>query len=149
MLTTNKNEAGFTAASLPDGLITASNYDPWIVQPALGSSRASTFLSAPYYNPNNPNLVQPYDNDEDLYKQVIDRSGTDQMWKCAGWDFAKRWTGAGGKIWVGEFELGATYAGSEGLPYCTNKGRVCHQDEIYILVMCLYLHYLPPADVFV
>ena len=59
--------------------------------------------------------------------------GTDQIWRCATWTFARNWVGNGGKAYVGEYKVGATYPGNEEVPFCTTGGAVCHQDDIEIV----------------
>jgi len=39
----------------------------------------------------------------------------------------------GGTAYVGKYLVGATYPGNEGVPYCTQPGIVCHQDDIEIV----------------
>jgi len=56
---------------------------------------------------------------------------TDATWRCAGRDVARRWAGAGGEVWVGEWEMGVTYPDNAGGDYCTSNGTVCHEDDIF------------------
>ncbi|CAG8632818.1 14576_t:CDS:2, partial [Acaulospora colombiana] len=59
--------------------------------------------------------------------------GTDGVWRCPNYQFARTWANNGGNIWVGEFTKGATYPDNTGLSYCTADGHVCHEDDIQIV----------------
>jgi len=87
MLTTVLNEAG---PSIYGGFKTslASDSLAYITQLSLGSDRTSTVMGSPYYD------IAASDAREPL--QVL---GTDYMWKCSTWSFARNWVQNGGKAY--------------------------------------------------
>jgi hypothetical protein len=100
----------------------------------FGDQRTEIILSSPYYP---ASLSLTGDIREQL--QVI---GTDYLWKCSGWTFARNWVQHGGSAYVAEYSVGASYPGNEATPYCTEAGKVCHQDDIMIVVSpFLYEHF--------
>jgi carboxylesterase type B len=60
--------------------------------------------------------------------------GTDGIWRCPAYTFAREWAAAGAKVYVGEYVVGSSYPGNEEVPACTIPGVVCHQDDIMIVV---------------
>lgn len=90
----------------------------------LGDSRAATVADSSFY---------PVYSDEDarIPLQVL---GTDYVWRCPTWTFARNWISNGGSAYVGLYTVGATYPGNEEIPFCTEAGSVCHQDDIEIVV---------------
>ncbi|KAF8892430.1 Alpha/Beta hydrolase protein [Infundibulicybe gibba] len=93
----------------------------------FGPDRTNTILSSPHYPPTPPALGLP---DARVQLQLI---GTDYLWKCSSWTFARNWVQKGGKAFVGLYTLGASYPGNEAVPFCTQDGAVCHQDDIQIV----------------
>jgi hypothetical protein len=65
--------------------------------------------------------------------------GTDYLWRCSAWTFARNWVQNGGTAYVGKYLVGATYPGNGEVPYCIQPGIVCHQDDIEIVVSHLAL----------
>ncbi|EEB93648.1 hypothetical protein MPER_07663 [Moniliophthora perniciosa FA553] len=64
----------------------------------------------------------------------LEKVGTDQMWKCAGWTFARNWVQHGGKAFVGVYIVGSTYPGiNEATSVCGQSGYVCHEGDIEIV----------------
>ncbi|TFK54644.1 alpha/beta-hydrolase [Heliocybe sulcata] len=59
--------------------------------------------------------------------------GTDYIWKCASWTFARNWASHGGAVYAGLYIVGSSYPGNEAVAYCTQAGVVCHQDDIQIV----------------
>jgi carboxylesterase type B len=97
-----------------------------IVNQTFGSPRTQTILSSSFYAVNSS-----ASGDARFNLQVL---GTDYLWKCSGWTFARNWVNNGGQAYVGMYVLGATYPGNEQVPACTQPGVVCHQDDIEIVV---------------
>lgn len=88
---------------------------------AFGSDRANAIISSRFY---------PTAPDARVQLQAI---GTDYMWRCSSWTFARNWASHGGKAYVGEYVVGETYPGNDKIPYCVQPGNVCHQDDIEIV----------------
>jgi len=59
--------------------------------------------------------------------------GTDQVWRCPTWTFARNWVQNGGQAFVGLYVVGATYPDNEQIPQCLENGAVCHEDDIEIV----------------
>lgn len=93
----------------------------------LGETRTDLIVSSPYY-PSVPSATGESDGRTQL--QVL---GTDYLWKCSGWTFARNWVQHGGTAYVGEYKVGASYPGNDAVPFCTEPGKVCHQDDIQIV----------------
>lgn len=120
LITTVAQEAGFA--------IYANN--PTLTQDDLtnqcdatfGEDRSSIIFSSGFY---------PSASDARVQLQAI---GTDYLWRCSSWTFARNWASHGGSAYVGEYVVGATYPGNEIASFCTQPGIVCHQDDIEIVV---------------
>jgi carboxylesterase type B len=92
----------------------------------FGPARTAIVVASPFYPPVN------IDGSVDARVQ-LQTLGTDYLWRCSGWTFARNWVQHGGTAYVGQFVVGATYPGNEAVPYCTQPGIVCHQDDIEIV----------------
>ncbi|KAJ7057293.1 alpha beta-hydrolase [Mycena amicta] len=129
LITTVHNEAGPTIYddlfSGPDP-IPAFFFEP-TVDMFLGDDRAETVVDSPFY-PIDPNG----DEDARVPLQVL---GTDYIWRCSAWTFAREWiaNGGAGNVWVAQWKLGATYPYNDGIPYCLEDGVVCHRDDIELV----------------
>ncbi|KAG8896867.1 hypothetical protein FRB99_008608, partial [Tulasnella sp. 403] len=134
-ITNNKNEAGQAIGnSYPFGCAGCDFVSSMVF--ALGQNRTDTILAAPWYNPSPPadrTIAPAYRQNGDVIRQALERIGTDQQWRCANWDFARRWAGVGGTAYVGVFDLGALYTDNVSNNYCTQDGVVCHEDEKFLL----------------
>ncbi|KAF5393340.1 hypothetical protein D9757_000568 [Collybiopsis confluens] len=95
-------------------------------QAGLGEERAATVLNSSFYE------SRPTDGEEDARPQ-LEQLGTDYIWRCSSWTFARNWISHGGSAFVGMYTVGATYPGNEQVPFCTQAGSVCHQDDIEIV----------------
>lgn len=106
-------------------------------QDTFGPARAAVVMASPFY-PAVPQLGGSVDARVQL--QTV---GTDYLWRCSSWTFAKNWVQHGGSAYVGQFVVGATYPSNDGNPFCTQPGIVCHEDDIQIVVspfvICLIL----------
>ncbi|KAF9566309.1 alpha/beta-hydrolase, partial [Agrocybe pediades] len=126
LITTVSEEAAFAIySSFPDPLPEEA-FEP-ICDATFGEPRTSQIVSSPLYSP-----IPSVNGDVDARSQ-LQTLGTDYLWKCSGWTFARNWVGHGGKAYVGQFVVGSTYPGNEAVPFCTQPGIVCHQDDIKIV----------------
>ena len=117
-----------------------------IVNGTFGSPRTQQLMSSRRYTvPAGSNLKT-----SDARTQ-LEQMGTDYIWKCASWTFARNYVQNGGEAYVGMYVVGATYPSNDQVPYCTQNGAVCHQDDIEIvvrsfllppLVLCTNPHFL-------
>ena len=93
----------------------------------LSTERTNIITSSPFYS------FPPSDSVVDARIQ-LQELGTDYLWRCSAWTFARNWVAHGGTAYVGKYLLGATYPGNEEVPFCTQPGIVCHEDDIEIVV---------------
>ncbi|KAJ3488986.1 hypothetical protein NLI96_g2463 [Meripilus lineatus] len=127
LVTSVRNEAGFTIyGGFPDGLDSATYIGA--VTGAFGNQSATLLLAQPSYAI--PTQVEG--GTQDLRPQ-LQQMGNDQVWRCPSWTFTRNWVNNGGTVFAGEFMVGATYPGNEQVPFCTQAGSVCHQDDIEIV----------------
>ncbi|KAF6764023.1 crystal protein [Ephemerocybe angulata] len=104
-------------------------YFPDICAATFGEERTTTVISSPFYQPSPGSIV---DGEVDARAQLA-ILGTDYLWKCSGWTFARAWVQHGGNAFVGQYVVGATYPGNEQVPLCTQSDVICHQDDIQIV----------------
>ncbi|KAI0340606.1 alpha/beta-hydrolase [Trametopsis cervina] len=124
LLSTVKNEAGLSIfGSVP--AITASTYVSTLSS-SFGDDGSTKILD----NSNYAALNSSSDEDQ---RPVLEKLGTDQIWRCPTWTFARNWVGHGGKAFVGLYDVGASYPGNSGVEFCTEPGIICHQDDIEIV----------------
>lgn len=135
LVTTVRNEAGFTIyGGVGPGGLDVNTYE-FMVDQAFGQQSANQLLAfSDYAVPANAKGANS--TDVDLTPQ-LQTMGTDQVWRCPSWTFARNWVSNGGKAFVGEFTVGASYPGNSDVPFCTEAGVVCHQDDIEIIVCIL------------
>ncbi|KAF9013942.1 Alpha/Beta hydrolase protein [Cyathus striatus] len=91
----------------------------------FGAQRAATVLASSFY--------QPVPTDGGDGRVQLQLMGTDYLWRCSSWTFARSWAQNGGSVYVGEYVVGASYPGNEAAEICTQPGIVCHQDDIEIV----------------
>jgi carboxylesterase type B len=133
ILSTVGNEAGPTIyGSMFPSPINVSTYET-IVQSSFGESCASNLLAYPGYQVPNVTDGQPPDA-----RIQLEQIGTDEIWRCPTWTFARSWTQNGGSAFVAHYTLGATYPDNKDVPYCSGAGVVCHEDDIEIVVRDLF-----------
>ncbi|KAF8798128.1 alpha/beta-hydrolase [Phlegmacium glaucopus] len=126
LLTSVANEAGpIIYGNFPNPLPEAA-FSPICQATFLSTERTDIIVSSPFY------LPVPSDGSVDARVQ-LQTLGTDYLWRCSGWTFARDWVQNGGTAYVGKYLVGATYPGNEAVPYCTQPGIVCHQDDIQIV----------------
>ncbi|KAF8985940.1 Alpha/Beta hydrolase protein [Cyathus striatus] len=70
---------------------------------SFGAKRAAMVLSSPFY--------QPVPADGRDMRVQLQRIGTDYLWRCSSWTFARNWARNGGSAYVGEYIIGASYPG--------------------------------------
>jgi len=126
LISTVLDEAGPAIYStLPDTI--PEDEFPFIVNATFGTTRTNTILASPFYQPSS----NPNDSDARTQLQTL---GTDYLWKCSSWTFARTWVRNGGRAYVGLYVVGATYPDNSEIPFCTQAGSVCHEDDIEIVV---------------
>lgn len=129
IVTTVQNEAGpaiFNAitSALPEAFF------PNAVNATFGEPRTSNLINSSFYAV--PPSFAADSSTFDARLQLVSL-GTDQIWRCPSWSFARLWAAAGGKAFVGEYVVGSTYVDNTGVDFCTQGGAVCHEDDIEIL----------------
>jgi carboxylesterase type B len=103
---------------------------------ALPSSAFDLVAPILYGTPRDAAVAASYgvaDLEVDDVRPELVTIGTDGVWRCPNYEFARKWANNGGNIWVGEFTKGATYPQNESLSYCVADGHVCHEDDIKIV----------------
>lgn len=103
---------------------------PGMVDATLGEPRTSVIINSTFYEMPKLNATAAAAFDARTQLQTL---GTDQIWRCASWSFARNWAASGGKVFVGHYTVGATYPDNEGVDFCTQQGSVCHEDDIQIV----------------
>ena len=100
-----------------------------ICEATFGTERTDTILSSSNY-PASPSGV---DGSVDARVQ-LQFIGTDYIWRCSSWTFARNWVQNGGSAYVGVYQIGASYPGNDAVQYCGEPGVICHQDDIQVVV---------------
>ncbi|KIJ16980.1 hypothetical protein PAXINDRAFT_74662 [Paxillus involutus ATCC 200175] len=117
------DEAGLTIyGNFPDP-VPEAEYEA-IVNGSFGESRYQNLIGSQFYS---------VDASTTDYRPQLEVLATDSVWRCATWTFARNWVSGGGRAYVGLYTLGASYPGNSAVPYCTQPGVVCHQDDIEIV----------------
>ncbi|KAL0946816.1 hypothetical protein HGRIS_012985 [Hohenbuehelia grisea] len=127
MVSTVLNEAAPTIYGWFTDPIPQSDY-PGNVAASLGNDRANTLLASSFYVP----APAASDGSTDVRPQLTNM-GTDQIWRCASWAFARNWAQHGGSAYVSVYAVGATYPSNNGIDFCGQPGSVCHEDDIQIV----------------
>lgn len=139
MITTVGQEAGAPIFSIPFA-VDAQTFSNICLSAYLDPTRTSIITSNPLYA-----LAPGVDGQIDGRVQ-LQLMGTDQQFRCSSWTFAKTYVQHGGNVYVGQFVVGATYPPNGNVPFCTQSGNVCHQDDIQIVVCSFTLdcrHIMP------
>lgn len=126
LLSSVQHEAGFAIYNQFPDPIPDSWFAP-VCELTLGTDRTNTIVTSPHYPPV-PTVGGSPDGRAQL--EVV---GTDYLWKCSAWTFARNWVQHGGSAYVGLYTVGASYPGNDAVPFCTQFGNVCHQDDIQIV----------------
>ena len=124
LLTSVANEAGPAIYGTYPNALPEDAFSPICQAAFLTTERTNIIIYSPYYRPV---------SSEDARVQ-LQTLGTDYLWRCSTWTFARNWVQHGGTAYVGKYLVGATYPGNDAVPYCTQPGIVCHQDDIQIVV---------------
>ena len=132
ILSTVANEAGPAIYGSITSPLDEPTYE-WIVESSFGETAASNLLAYPGYQVPNATYGQLTDA-----RIQLEQMGTDQIWRCPIWTFARSWTQNGGNAFVAHYTVGATYPDNDGVPYCFGAGVVCHEDDIEIVVRDLF-----------
>ena len=127
MISTVLNDAGPAIYNSFPSPLSESDFQP-ICNASLGPTRTSGIIGSNFYGP-----IVLSDEAVDARDQ-LQPLGTDQLWKCASWTFARNWVRHGGTAYVGLYTVGATYPSNAQIPFCEQTGSVCHQDDIMIVV---------------
>ncbi|KAF7331245.1 Carboxylic ester hydrolase [Mycena kentingensis (nom. inval.)] len=127
LITTVANEAGPTIYDLlfpgPDP-VPAAYFAPTTAL-SLGDARTQAVVDSPYYP------IDPAGSED--ARVPLQTLGTDYIWRCSAWTFARAWVRSGANAYVGVYTLGAHHPYNSGIPYCTQPGVVCHRDDIQIV----------------
>jgi carboxylesterase type B len=124
ILSTVLNEAGPTIYTGFTSPVNASSYEE-VILASFAEPEASNLLQAPYYQ------VSPNATDT---RPQLEEFGTDRIWRCSSWSFARSWTQNGGNAYVAQYTVGATYPDNQNVTFCTQPGNVCHEDDVEIVV---------------
>ncbi|THV07811.1 alpha beta-hydrolase [Dendrothele bispora CBS 962.96] len=127
LITNVLDEATMAIYSLNRDLIPEAQF-PTAVGGTFDKNRTSTILGSSFYKTPPPQNGQSSQT-VDARVQLADL-GTDYLWKCPGWSFARLFETFGGHVFVGTWFVGQTYPGNEQVSECLESGVVCHQDDI-------------------
>ncbi|KAL5490045.1 hypothetical protein ACEPAI_4878 [Sanghuangporus weigelae] len=93
----------------------------------LGADRTSKVVNSQHY------ALPASDSTSDVDARVqLETAGTDQIWRCPSWTFARAFAAAGGKVYVGKYVVGVTYPDNEDIAFCKDGG-ICHEDDIQVV----------------
>jgi hypothetical protein len=123
LLTTTANEAGTLVQSLLQAPQTLSNASySYLLTSLAGPERAQEIIASQAYAlPSTDGFGKSGDD----FRGTVERVGTDLAWRCASREFARAWGGAGGQVWVAEWQRGINYLSNTNGGYCEEK--VCHE----------------------
>jgi carboxylesterase type B len=127
LVTTVREEAAYVIYHIYEEPVSTENY-PLYVRGSYSEKSTELIVNSTYYD--TPTGVDSQDADARVQLQVL---GTDGIWRCPSWTFARSWSRAGAKAYVGEFVIGATYPENRNVAACNVPGVVCHQDDIEIV----------------
>ncbi|EMD38209.1 hypothetical protein CERSUDRAFT_113358 [Gelatoporia subvermispora B] len=128
ILSTVLNEAMPTIYSEFTDPIDSSTYTD-VVNITFGTPRTERILTTAVYEV----PQQTAEGTTADARPQLSNLGTDQVWRCPTWTFARNWVQNGGQVFVGLYVVGATYPGNDLIPQCLEDGAVCHQDDIEIV----------------
>ncbi|KAH9997150.1 alpha beta-hydrolase [Russula compacta] len=127
ILSTVMDEAAPTIYGSFTAPMNTSLYSATVLQ-AFGEATTPKLLASPYYQV----PVLPDGQAADARVQ-LEQMGTDYSFRCPTWTFARSWTRHGGRAFVAQYTVGATYPDNQGIPFCSGAGVVCHEDDIEIV----------------
>ncbi|ORX33249.1 Alpha/Beta hydrolase protein, partial [Kockovaella imperatae] len=127
LITTVRNEGGQAVSQLFSSPISPNNNTYLYTLAALvGTGRAGQIVNSASYA-----LPASAPSGSDIFREKFELATTDGTWRCPNRQAAALWAGTGANVWVGEWEAGETYPTNAYGGYCTSKGRVCHEDDIF------------------
>lgn len=127
LISTVLNEAGYTVYSQFPQPLPTSMLSP-VLSATLGPNRTDIILASDFYPP-----VPSGPNGTVDARDQLESIGTDYMWRCPSWTFARAWRENGGTPYVALYHVGASYPGNSVVSYCKQAGNICHQDEIELV----------------
>lgn len=132
LISTVQNEAGYAIyGGIP--YVVPEDQLQNVINATFGSPRTQQLMSSNKY------ALPPGTNVETTDARTqLEPMGTDYIWRCASWTFARNYVQNGGNAYVGMYVVGASYPGNDQVPFCTQNGVICHQDDIEIVVRLLF-----------
>ncbi|PWN19047.1 alpha/beta-hydrolase [Microstroma glucosiphilum] len=70
---------------------------------------------------------------KDGLRALLEGMGTDGTFRCSSQHTALALATAGHKVYIAEHHQGYTYPDNADIDYCTESGKVCHEDDIYLV----------------
>jgi carboxylesterase type B len=128
LVTTVTHEAAYTIYGAYDVPVSPPDY-PTAIGYSYTEDSTNKIVTSSYYEVPST-MASKSDADTRSLLEVL---GTDGIWRCSAYTFARRWSVAGAKAYVGQFIVGSSYPGNEEVTQCTQAGAVCHQDDIKIV----------------
>ncbi|KAJ9475870.1 Carboxylesterase [Pseudozyma hubeiensis] len=105
----------------------------------FNDGRASTLSSASQYGMNtntsaypSPAQIRLYSQADDSLRRNLETILTQGMFTCPTWNNAQRYASRT-PAYVAIFDRGLQYPSNEGIDYCSEDGRVCHEDDIRLV----------------
>ncbi|KZV65427.1 alpha beta-hydrolase [Peniophora sp. CONT] len=127
LVTNVKDEAAPTIYGLVSSFMSVEFFQQW-VDASYGDPKATNVLDSSFYSV--PVLADGQQEDSRI---PLTQMGTDSIWRCPAYTFARQWASNGGKAYVGQFQVGAHYPANSGISECQGSDVVCHQDDIEIV----------------
>lgn len=132
LVSTVKNEAGPTIYGTFPSNMSEQNFE-LAVTATFGESRSAVIMNSSFYTPAAVGFADATSAAIDARVQ-LEVLGTDQVWRCPIWSFAREFAAAGGTVYVGEYTRGVTYPSNADIDFCAQGGtHVCHEDDIEIV----------------
>lgn len=69
----------------------------------------------------------------DQTRAIFEGAMTDGLWRCATQTNARNMAGNGASVWLAQINVGAQYPSNAGNDYCSGTGKVCHEDDLYVI----------------
>lgn len=121
LITNVKDEAAPTIYGLVTSFMSDEFFQEW-VEGSYGDPKATTVLDSSFYSV--PVLA---DGEQEDSRVPLTQMGTDSIWRCPAYTFARSWASNGGKAYVGQFQVGAHYPANSDVDECQDSDVVCHQ----------------------
>lgn len=134
IMTTVRNEMGPTTGDYfsyqPAGAMTLSFQGSNL---SLGQAEDLVFNQNRGLVAANMSIYQVNRTLNDGIRIMFEELSTDGVWRCAVQNNAYTMSSSGSKIWLAQWDLGATYISNQHNSYCTTDDRVCHEDDIEMI----------------